>query len=137
MKVVISLYLRFEKWGYTGLLLSVCPLNFCVKDFSTKMQARVIIFGMHIDDDMLYRGFANQHSPAYSSLNLFNFFLYIHIHVLQIMIFFVKYFCETLQDFESSNVDNDVLWHRNQPSPAYSSLYLSDFQPSPAYCHPT
>ena len=31
------------------------------------MQAKMVIFGMQVDDD-LYRGFENQHSPAYSSL---------------------------------------------------------------------
>ena len=48
------------------------------------------------------------------------------------MKFFVKYFCETTQTrliIFGMQVDNDVL-HRgiaNQPSPAYSSLYLSYF----------
>ena len=46
--------------------------------------------------------------------------------------YFVKDFCETVQGrvvIFGMQVDNDVL-HRgiaNQPSPAYSSLYLSDF----------
>ena len=45
---------------------------------------------------------------------------------------FVKDFCETMQArvvIFSKQVDNDVLYHgmANQPSPAYSSLYLSDF----------
>ena len=35
------------------------------------MQARVVIFGMQIDDDVLYSGIANQPS-AYSSLYLSN-----------------------------------------------------------------
>ena len=37
------------------------------------MQARVVIFGMQVDNDVLYRRIANQPSPAYSSLYLFNF----------------------------------------------------------------
>ena len=37
------------------------------------MQARRVIFGIQIDDDMLYCGIANQPSPAYSSLYLPNF----------------------------------------------------------------
>ena len=47
------------------------------------------------------------------------------------MKFFVKDFCETVQArvviFEQ--VDNDILYRGigNQPSPAYSSLYLSNF----------
>ena len=36
------------------------------------MQARVVIFGMQVDD-VLYSGIANQPSPAYSSLYLSNF----------------------------------------------------------------
>ena len=48
------------------------------------------------------------------------------------MKFFVKDFCETVQVrvfIFDMQVDNDVLYHgiANQPSPAYSSLYLSDF----------
>ena len=48
------------------------------------------------------------------------------------MKFFVKDFCENVQAtvviFEEQ-VDNDVLYHgiANQPSPAYSSMYLSNF----------
>ena len=37
------------------------------------MQARMLIFGMHVDCDLLYRGIENQPSPAYSSLYLSNF----------------------------------------------------------------
>ena len=36
------------------------------------MQARVVIFGMQVDDYVLYRGIANQ-SSAYSSLYLSSF----------------------------------------------------------------
>ena len=46
--------------------------------------------------------------------------------------FFVKDFCETVQVrvvIFGEQVDNDVLYRGivNQPSPAYSSLYLSNF----------
>ena len=44
-----------------------------VKDFSTTMQARILIFGMLVDDDLLYRGTGNHFSPAYFSLYLSNF----------------------------------------------------------------
>ena len=44
-----------------------------VKDFCETVQARVVIFGMQIDNDVLYRGIANRPSHAYSSLYLFNF----------------------------------------------------------------
>ena len=45
-------------------------MKFFVKDFSEIMQARVFIFGMQVDNDVLYRGIVNQPSPAYSSLYL-------------------------------------------------------------------
>ena len=48
-------------------------MKFFVKDFCETMQARVVIFGMQVDNDVLYRGIANQPSPAYSSLYLSNF----------------------------------------------------------------
>ena len=48
-------------------------MKFFVKDFSETVQARVVIFGMQADNDVLYRGFANQPSPVYSSLYLSNF----------------------------------------------------------------
>ena len=48
------------------------------------------------------------------------------------MKFFVKDFCETVQTrvvIFGEQVDNDVLYDgiANQPSPAYSSLFLSNF----------
>ena len=48
-------------------------MKFFVKDFCKTMQARAVIFGKQVDDDMLYRGIANQISPAYSSLYLSDF----------------------------------------------------------------
>ena len=48
-------------------------MKFIFKDFCETVQARVVIFGMQVDNDILYRGIANQHSPAYSSLYLSNF----------------------------------------------------------------
>ena len=44
-----------------------------VKDFSETVQARVVICGEQVDNDVLYGGIANQPSPAYSSLYLSNF----------------------------------------------------------------
>ena len=49
-------------------------MKFFVKDFSETVQARVVIFGEQVDNNALYRGIANQPSPAYSSLYLSNFF---------------------------------------------------------------
>ena len=51
-------------------------MKFFVKDFCKTVQARVVIFGMHVDNDVLYRGIANQPSPAYSSLYLSNFLFF-------------------------------------------------------------
>ena len=50
-------------------------MKFFVKDFFETVQARVVIFGMLVDNDVLYRGIANRHSPAYSSLCWPIFFL--------------------------------------------------------------
>ena len=99
-----------------------------VKDSCETVQARLVIFSMQIDNDVLYRGIANQPSPAYSSLYLSNF---LSFHILK-MKFLVKDFCETVQVsvfMFGLQVDNDVLYRGivNQPSHAYSSLYLSNF----------
>ena len=48
-------------------------MKFFVKDFCVTVQARVFIFSMQVDNDVLYRGIANQTSPAYSFLYLSNF----------------------------------------------------------------
>ena len=48
-------------------------MKFFVKDSCETVQARVVIFGEQVDNDVLYRGIANQPSPAYSSLYLSNF----------------------------------------------------------------
>ena len=103
-------------------------MNFFVIDFCETVQARVVIFGMQLDNDVLYRGIANQPSPAYSSLYSSDF---LSFHTLNDEIF-VKDFSETVQArvvIFGKQVDNDVLYRGivNQPSPAYSSLYLSFF----------
>ena len=48
-------------------------MKFFVKDFCETLQARVVIFGMQVDNDVLYCGIAIQLSPAYSSMCLSNF----------------------------------------------------------------
>ena len=48
-------------------------MKFFEKDFCETVQARVFMFGEQVDNDVLYRGIANQPSPAYSSLYLSNF----------------------------------------------------------------
>ena len=52
-------------------------MKFFVKDFCETVQARVVIFGMQVDNDVVYCGIVNQHSPAYSSL-YFSSFLSFH-----------------------------------------------------------
>ena len=99
------------------------------------MQARVFIFGMQVDNDVLYRGIVNQRSPAYSSLYLSDF---LSFHTLNDEIF-IKDFSETVKArvfICSMPVDNDVLYRgiANQPSPAYSSLYLSIFLSLYIFC---
>ena len=103
-------------------------LKFFVKDFCETVQARVVIFGLQFDNDVLYRGIVNQPTPAYSSHYLSDF---LSFHTLNDEIF-VKDFCETMQArvfIFGMQFDNDVLYRMiaNQPTPAYSSLYLSIF----------
>ena len=62
----------------TCLLLLTLPRSFhSLNDeiFSSKIdvKARVVIFGMLVDNDVLFRGIANQPSHAYSSLYLSTF----------------------------------------------------------------
>ena len=59
-------------------------MKFFVKDFCETMQARVVIFGMQVDNDVLYRGIAKQPFPAYSSLYLSNFLCF---HIMNDEIF--------------------------------------------------
>ena len=59
-------------------------VKFFVKDFPETVQARVVIFGKLVDNDVLYRGIANQPSPAYSSLYLSTF---LSFHILNDEIF--------------------------------------------------
>ena len=47
-------------------------MKFFVKDFCETVQARVVIFGEQVDNDVLYGGIANQSAHAYSSLFLYN-----------------------------------------------------------------
>ena len=58
-------------------------MKFFVKDFSITMQARMPIFGMQADDDLLYCGIENQ-SSAYFSLYL-TIFLSFHILNIEIL----------------------------------------------------
>ena len=102
-------------------------MKFFVEDFCGTVQARVVIFGMHVDNNVLYRGIANQPSHIYSSLYLSNF---LSFHTL--MKFFVEDFSRTVQArvvIFGMQVDNDVLCRGivNQPSLSFSSLYLSNF----------
>ena len=44
-----------------------------VKDCCKTMQAKVVIFGMQVDKDVLYHGITNQPSHAFSSMYLSDF----------------------------------------------------------------
>ena len=48
-------------------------MKFFVKDFCETVRAGIFIFGMQVDNDVMYRGIANQPSPAHSSRYLYNF----------------------------------------------------------------
>ena len=67
---------------YLSNFLSYHTLNdeFLVKDFCENVQARVVIIGEQGDNDVLYRGIANQPLPAYSSLYLSNFLSFHTLH---------------------------------------------------------
>ena len=62
--------------AYSSLYLSnflsfhTLIMKFFVKDFCETVQARIVIFGMQVDNNVLYCGIANQPSVAYSSLYL-------------------------------------------------------------------
>ena len=59
-------------------------MKFFVNDFCETVQARVVIIGEQVDNYVLYRGIANQPSPAYSSLYLSNF---LSFHIMNDEIF--------------------------------------------------
>ena len=65
-------------------------MKFFVKDFCETVKARVFIFGEHVDNDVLYRGIANQPSPAYSSLYLSDF---LSFHTLDDENFLQRFLC--------------------------------------------
>ena len=92
-------------------------MKFFAYDVCETVQTRVVIFGMQVDNDVLYRGIVSQASQSYSFLYLSDF-LSFHIWNNEI---FVKDFCETLQArviIFGMQVDNDVLYRgiANQPS---------------------
>ena len=59
-------------------------MKFFIEDFHKTVQARVVIFGMQVDNDVLYCGTANQPSHAYYFLYLF---VFISFHTLNNEIF--------------------------------------------------
>ena len=63
-------------------------MKFFVKDFCETVQARVVIFGMQVDNDVLYHGIVIQPSDAHSSLYLSDF---LSFHTLNNEIFRQKF----------------------------------------------
>ena len=55
-------------------------MTFFVKDFCETVQARVVIFGMQVDNDVLYRRIPIQSSPAYPSLYLSEFLSFLSLN---------------------------------------------------------
>ena len=103
-------------------------MKFFDKDFCETVQARVVIFGMQVNNDVMYRGVANSISMLILLCICPNFFT----SIFGIMKLCVKDSCKTVQArvvIFGMQVDNAVLYREiaNQPSHAYSSLYLSDF----------
>ena len=72
------------------------------------MQVRVVIFGMQVDNDVLYCGIANQPSHAYSSLYLSDF---LSFHSLNGYILLL----------------NNILWDCQPGFSSSSSQHLSNF----------
>ena len=64
--------------------------------FCKTVQARVVIFGMLVDNDVLYHGNVNQPSHSFFSLDLSDF---VSFHTFNNEVFCVKDFCETLQSY--------------------------------------
>ena len=82
--------------------------EFFIKGFCRTLQDREVIFGMQVDDDVLYCGIANQPSATYSPQYLSNFLSFYALNDE----FFVKGFCGTLQarvDIFGMQFNNDVL----------------------------
>ena len=52
-------------------------MKFFVNDFCETVQARVVIFGMQVNNDVLYRGIVNQTSPLILPCFCQIFFLFI------------------------------------------------------------
>ena len=80
-----------------------------VKDFCETVQVRVVIFGMQVDNDVLYRGIAN----SFLLLILPCIYPIFFLSILWMMKIFVKDFCETVQArvvIFGMQVDNDVLY---------------------------
>ena len=63
-------------------------MKFFVKDFCETVQARAVIFGMQVNNDVLYRGISNQPSSAYSSPYMSNF---LSFHTLTDEIFRLRF----------------------------------------------
>ena len=63
-------------------------MKFFVKDLCETVRTRVVIFGMQVDNDVLYRGIANQPSQAYSFLHLSDF---LSFHTLNNEIFLQRF----------------------------------------------
>ena len=59
-------------------------MKFFIKDFCETVQARVVLFGMQVDNDVLYHGIMKQPSRSFSSLYLSDF---LSFHILNNEVF--------------------------------------------------
>ena len=94
-------------------------MKFFVKDFCETVQARVVIFGEQVDNDVLIVGLRTSLLLLLLPCICPIFFL----SILRMMKFFDKDFCKTVQArvfIFGMQVNNDVLYGgiANQPSPA-------------------
>ena len=104
---------------------------FLAKDFFTTLQARMVIFSIQIDDNLLYCGTENQASLAYIFLYLSEFLSFLTLN----MQCFVADLTATLQGrlvILGVHIDNDSLSPgiAIQPYPAKFIMYFFRFSSS-------
>ena len=106
-------------------------MKYFVKDFSTSVLARILVFGMQVDDDLLYPGIGNQPSPVYFSLYLSNF---LSNHTLMTDIFIKDFstIMHTRMLIFGMQIGDDLFYHEigNHISTVYSSCICPFFFPS-------
>ena len=102
-------------------------MKFSPKNFLTIMQARMLIFGLQVVDNISYCGLGHQPSLAYPSQYLSSF-LFFHILRNQLFLNFSTPIQARMLIF-GKPVDDGLLYGgiEKQSFPAYSYVHLSNF----------